>query len=86
MFKSQGRLVDEKFLDELFAALIKTDMGVPATKEIVAEIGTKYRARVVHMTEIVDDIKGQLKTLMAQPERADQASPRPARRSSWSAA
>ncbi|MBN8628154.1 MAG: signal recognition particle-docking protein FtsY [Planctomycetes bacterium] len=67
LFKSQGRLVDDAFLDELFTALIKTDMGVPAAKEIVAEIGTKYRARVVHMTEIVDDIKGQLKTLMAQP-------------------
>lgn len=67
LFKSQGRLVDDAFLDELFTALIKTDMGVPAAKEIVAEIGTKYRARVVHMAEIVDDIKGQLKTLMAQP-------------------
>ena len=30
LFKSQGRLIDEKFLDELFTALIKTDMGVPA--------------------------------------------------------
>ena len=67
LFKSQGRLVDDAFLDELFTALIKTDMGVPAAKEIVAEIGTKYRARVVHRTEIVDYRKGQLKTLMAQP-------------------
>lgn len=67
LFRAQGRLVDDAFLDELFAALIKTDMGVPATKEIIAQIGTKYRARVVHMSEIVEDIKQQLKELMAQP-------------------
>jgi fused signal recognition particle receptor len=67
LFKSQGRLVDEKFLDELFTALVKTDMGVPAAKEIIEEIGTKYRARVVEMNEIVADVKVKLKSLMAQP-------------------
>jgi len=67
LFKSQGRLVDEKFLDELFTALVKTDMGVPAAKEIIDEIGMKYRARVVHMTDIVADVKVKLKALMAQP-------------------
>ncbi|MCE9605910.1 MAG: signal recognition particle-docking protein FtsY [Planctomycetia bacterium] len=67
LFKSQGRLVDEKFLDELFTALVKTDMGVPAAKEIIEEIGTKFRARVVEMSEIVADVKIKLKALMAQP-------------------
>lgn len=67
LFKSQGRLVDEKFLDELFTALVKTDMGVPAAKEIIEEIGTKFRARVVEMSEIVADVKVKLKALMAQP-------------------
>jgi len=67
LFKSQGRRVDEKFLDELFTALVKTDMGVPAAKEIIDEIGVKYRARVVHMTDIVADVKVKLKALMAQP-------------------
>lgn len=67
LFKSQGRLVDEKFLDELFTALVKTDMGVPAAKEIIDEIGVKYRARVVHMADIVADVKVKLKALMAQP-------------------
>ena len=28
LFKSEGRLVDDEFLDELFARLIRTDMGV----------------------------------------------------------
>lgn len=67
LFKSQGRLVDEKFLDELFTALVKTDMGVPAAKEIIEEIGVKFRARVVEMSEIVADVKVKLKALMAQP-------------------
>lgn len=67
LFKSQGRLVDDAFLDELFTALIKTDMGVPTAKEIVAEIGKEYRARVVQMSEIIGEVKKQLKTLMEQP-------------------
>ncbi len=67
LFKSKGRLVDEAFLDELFAALIKTDMGVPAAKEVVAEIGKTHRARIVEMAEIIDEVKKQLKSLLAQP-------------------
>jgi fused signal recognition particle receptor len=67
LFKSEGRLVDEAFLDALFERLIKTDMGVEAAQEIVDEIGRTFRARVVQEAEIIDNIKGQLKTLLAQP-------------------
>jgi fused signal recognition particle receptor len=67
LFKSSGRLVDDAFLDDLYAALIKTDMGVPAAKEIVADVGTAFRARVVHMAEVVEEVKKKLKALMAQP-------------------
>jgi fused signal recognition particle receptor len=67
LFKSSGRLVDDAFLDELYTALIKTDMGVPAAKEIVADVGTAFRARVVHMAEVVEEVKKKLKALMAQP-------------------
>ncbi|MCU0872159.1 MAG: hypothetical protein MUE50_07425 [Pirellulaceae bacterium] len=28
LFKTEGRLVDHAFLDELFATIIKTDVGV----------------------------------------------------------
>ena len=66
LFKSEGRLVDEKFLDEIYTAIIKTDMGVPAAKETVEEIGTNYRARVVEMNDVIDVIKRKWKTLMAQ--------------------
>jgi fused signal recognition particle receptor len=66
LFKSQGRLVDEKFLDDVYTAIIKTDMGVPAAKETVEEIGTSFRARVVEMNEVVDLVKKKWKALMAQ--------------------
>ncbi|MBN2473560.1 MAG: signal recognition particle-docking protein FtsY [Pirellulales bacterium] len=67
LFKAEGRLVDEAFLDELFEALIKTDMGVQAAQETVEEIRTAFRARVVQMQEVVERIKEKLKTLMQQP-------------------
>ncbi|MEX0977346.1 MAG: AAA family ATPase, partial [Pirellulales bacterium] len=68
LFKSQGRLVDEAFLEELSAKLIKTDMGVQATEAIVADVATSYRARVVEMDDLLSTIKAKLKQLMAQEE------------------
>jgi fused signal recognition particle receptor len=67
LFKAQGRLVDDAFLNELFETLIKTDMGVEAAQEIVDEIGAAYRARVVEMQELLEQIKKKLKALLAQP-------------------
>lgn len=66
LFKSEGRLVDEAFLDELFAWLIKTDMGVKAARQTVDEIGTAFRARVVQTSEVIGHIKADLKRLMQQ--------------------
>ena len=67
LFKKEGRLVDETFLDELFEILVKTDMGVGAAQEIVDEIGTAFHARVVQMSDVLDRVKEKLKALMAQP-------------------
>jgi fused signal recognition particle receptor len=67
LFKSQGRLVDDAFRDELFETLIKTDMGVEAAQEIADEICDAYRARVVEKPEILAQIKEKLKALLAQP-------------------
>ena len=66
LFKSEGRLVDDAFLDDLLEILIKTDMGVQAANQIITKIRTDFRARVVHMEEILDTIRVQLKELMAQ--------------------
>ncbi len=67
LFKSEGQLVDDKFVDQLFETLIKTDMGVEAAKEITDEIRVGFRARVVKMDEILEHIKKQLKVMLAQP-------------------
>jgi len=66
LFKAEGRLVDDAFLDELFEILIKTDMGVKAAQETVDEIRESFRGRVVEMGDVLDHVKKKLKALMAQ--------------------
>lgn len=67
LFKSRGRLVDQAFLDELFEALVKTDMGVESAQEIIDDVGTAFRSRVVEMADVLARIKAMLKSLLAQP-------------------
>ena len=67
LFKTEGRVVDESFLEELFERLIKTDMGVQSAREIVEDIRATLRARVVHMGDVLDRIKQKLRVLVAQP-------------------
>ena len=69
LFRAEGRLVDEEFLDQLFPTLIKTDMGVAAAGEIIEEIRATFRGRVAKLEEVRDVIKDKLKTLLAQPPR-----------------
>lgn len=66
LFKSEGRLIDDAFLDEMRAILFKTDMGYDAVEEIVTEVTTKMRGRVVQLEELVATWKSKLKELMAQ--------------------
>ncbi len=67
LFKAEGRLVDDAVLEELFGSLVKTDMGVQASQEIVDDLGTQFRARVVGTEELVGAIKCKLKEILAQP-------------------
>ena len=68
LFKREGRLVDDEFLDELFAILIKTDIGVGPANEIRDEIKTNFRGRVVQMTDVLDVIKAKVRVLLKQDE------------------
>jgi fused signal recognition particle receptor len=68
LFKSKGRLVDQAFLDELLEVLIKTDMGVAPSQEIVKEVGTSFRARVVEMDDVLATIRKKLAALLAQDD------------------
>jgi fused signal recognition particle receptor len=67
LFKQEGELVDDKFVEEVFHMLVKTDMGVDAAQEIADEVRKNFRARVIHKHEVIDQFKVKLKTMLAQP-------------------
>ncbi|MFO0904739.1 MAG: signal recognition particle-docking protein FtsY [Pirellulales bacterium] len=68
LFKQEGRLVDEKFLGELFAVLVRTDMGNGPAGAIRDQIGSEFRGRVVEMADLLASVKRKLGELMAQQE------------------
>src|SRR5712671_7358347 len=68
LFKREGRLVDEDFLRELFAILVKTDMGTGPAARIRDRIGSDFRARVVHMEEVLASVKDEIRQILQQPE------------------
>jgi fused signal recognition particle receptor len=68
LFKSEGRLVDQPFLDEMRAMLFKTDMGYEGVEQIVEEVGTNFRARVVTLEQVVATWKQKLRELLAQTD------------------
>ena len=70
LVKEEGRLVDDQFLEELFAHLIKTDMGNGPAGKIRDSIAKKYRARVVKMAEVIETAKETISEIMKQ-ESAD---------------
>jgi fused signal recognition particle receptor len=68
LFKKEGQLLDDDFLAELRAILIRTDMGPSAAGEIVDEIHKQFRARVVHLDDILAVIKAKFRELLVQDE------------------
>ena len=68
LFKAEGRLIDQTFLDEMRAILFKTDMGYEAVEKIVDEVATNFRGRVVTLEQILDTWKQKLRALMAQED------------------
>jgi fused signal recognition particle receptor len=68
LFKKEGRLVDDKFLSELYAILIRTDMGAGPATEIRDQVATDFRARVVFMEDVLKTIKKKVRELVQQPE------------------
>jgi len=68
LFKAEGRLIDQVFLDEMRAILFKTDMGYDAVEKIVDEVATNFRGRVVTLEQILDTWKQKLRALMVQAD------------------
>ena len=64
----EGRTVDDAFLDELYADLIKTDMGVGPAAKIRDNIHAKYRARKLFMKDLVETSKTTITEIMAQDD------------------
>lgn len=64
LFKSEGRLVDEQLLKELFERLIRTDMGVGPATQIRARIASDFRARIVHFDDILTTISSQVSEML----------------------
>lgn len=68
LFKREGELLDQAFLDRLYGLLVRTDMGVTAADAIREEIANDFRGRVVHMEDILTTIRGKIQELTAQDE------------------
>jgi fused signal recognition particle receptor len=68
LFRKEGRLVDDAFLGELYAILVKTDMGAGPASEIRDQVAVDFRARVVQMEDVLATIKKKVRELMQQPE------------------
>jgi fused signal recognition particle receptor len=68
LFKSEGRLVDDDFLEKLKRGLVQTDMGPQAANAIADEIAKQFRARVIQMRDAVAVVKAKLKELIGQEE------------------
>ncbi len=62
LWKSEGQLVDDDFLQKLFAILVRTDMGGPAATQIRDRIARDFRARRVELkSEILSIIQSEIR-------------------------
>ncbi len=67
LFKRHGQLVNDEFLEELRALLLRTDMGVKSSRAITGDIGNRFRGRRVEMEEVLAAVKENVQALLAQP-------------------
>ena len=61
-----GQKVDQDFLDRLEATLIRADVGVKATRQVVDRVRAAYAERTAD-DKLIDLVKGELKALLADP-------------------
>ncbi|WP_417731204.1 signal recognition particle-docking protein FtsY [Rosistilla oblonga] len=66
LFKNEGRLVEDEFLGELFARLVRTDMGAGPAGRIRDDVATKFRGRKVEMEDILATIRDQVEAMLTQ--------------------
>ncbi len=62
-----GRKIDQKFLDELEATLIMSDVGVATTQEILNKLKSAYKQKEIqNQEEIIQFLRESLKSLLTQ--------------------
>jgi fused signal recognition particle receptor len=66
LWKSEGQLVDDEFLQRLFALLIKSDMGGDMARQIRDRIGADFRARKVEFNEVIKIITEEIRQTLEQ--------------------
>jgi fused signal recognition particle receptor len=64
LWKSEGRLVDDDFLRELFVILVRTDMGQPTATRIRDRIGREFRGRKVTREEVLESARNEILAAM----------------------
>lgn len=67
LFKS-GEILDEAKLERFEAGLIRTDMGVAASRQIVADLREKHLGRTVDLQAIWGTVKDRLKSILQGQE------------------
>jgi fused signal recognition particle receptor len=70
LFKREAegnRLVDDAFIADLFAILVKTDLGAGPANVICDRIRVDFRGRIVRIPEVLDTVKDEFRKLLAQP-------------------
>ncbi|MCC6511352.1 MAG: signal recognition particle-docking protein FtsY [Pirellulaceae bacterium] len=66
LWKSEGELVDDDFLQKLFAILVRSDMGGDMARTIRDRIGRDYRARKGHFEEMLTVISEEIRSSLEQ--------------------
>jgi fused signal recognition particle receptor len=66
LWKNQGELVDDAFLQRLFAVLVRSDMGGDMARQIRDRIGRDFRARKVEFKEVLDILSQEIRQTLEQ--------------------
>lgn len=61
LWKSEGQLVDETFLNDLYATLVRTDMGGNTAGKIRDSINAQFRARRIEFEDVLNTIRTQVR-------------------------
>jgi len=78
LWKTEGQLVDDDFLSELFATLVRTDIGGTTAGRIRDSIGETYRSRRIELADVMGVIRDQVgRTLKSEKAGLNRATTGP---------